>query len=102
MLQLEFYKMLLNNSRKYNKYKVTRAHILFVVPDRDGEVYDKIYDYSETEYQQFINLLTAVYSEIFTLNFMDDSDIFIEPDESRKLKDIQDFIALLLEKNTKK
>ncbi|MBR3380565.1 MAG: PD-(D/E)XK nuclease family protein, partial [Bacillus sp. (in: Bacteria)] len=43
MLQLGFYKLLLNNSQKYKKYNVRKAHILFVVPDRDGEVYDKVY-----------------------------------------------------------
>ena len=44
MLQLIFYKLLLNNSREYKDYRVTKGHILFVTPDKDGEVHDKVYE----------------------------------------------------------
>lgn len=99
MLQLEFYKMLLNNSREYGKYKVEKAHILFVTPDKDGEVYDKEYIYNSDDYAEFLALLSAVYREMSTLSFMDDNELFIPADEQKKLKDIKDFIALLLDKN---
>ena len=102
MLQLLFYKMLLNNSPKYAKYKVERAHILFVTPDRDGEVYDKVYEFTETDEREMLQLLKVVYGEIETLDFLDDPEIFIEADASKGLKDIKEFIRLLLAKNTKK
>lgn len=92
MLQLLFYKMLLNNSREYSKYTVTRAHILFVVPDRDGVVHDKVYEFNEGEEAEFRALLSAVYAKIADLSFMDDSEIFIEPDKTRGLKDIKEFV----------
>ena len=100
MLQLEFYKMLLNNSREYGKYKVEKAHILFVTPDKDGEVYDKEYIYNDAEYDDFLSLLAAVYNKVSSLEFMDDAEIFVEPDNTKKLKDIKDFITLLLDKST--
>ncbi len=102
MLQLEFYKMLLNHSREYSKYKVEKAHILFVTPDKDGEVYDKEYIYNNDEYAEFLKLLSAVHHEMTTLEFMDDERVFVAPDEQKKLKDIKDFIALLLDKNATK
>ena len=46
MLQLGFYKLLLNNSPTYSKYQVREAHILFVTPDKDNEVYDKLYEFT--------------------------------------------------------
>lgn len=98
MLQLLFYKMLLNNSRKYVKYKVTRAHILFVTPDKDGLVYDKVYDYDEKDEKEFLNLLAAVYKLVETLRFIDDADVFIAPDGTKDLKDIKEFTTLVLAK----
>ena len=100
MLQLEFYKMLLNNSREYSKYKVEKAHILFVTPDKDGEVYDKEYIYNDAEYDDFLSLLAAVYNKVSSLEFMDDAEIFVESDSTKKLKDIKDFITLLLDKSS--
>ena len=100
MLQLEFYKMLLNNSREYGKYKVEKAHILFVTPDKDGEVYDKEYIYNDAEYDDFLSLLAAVYNKVSSLEFMDDAEIFVESDSTKKLKDIKDFITLLLDKSS--
>ena len=99
MLQLLFYKLLLNNSAKYKKYKVNRAHILFVVPDKDGEVYDKVYEFNQQDEDELIRLMTVIYREVSTLGFMDDSDIFIPPDNNKGIKDIKAFITLLLAKS---
>lgn len=99
MLQLLFYKLLLNNSSKYRNYKVERAHILFVVPDKDGEVYDKVYEFNDKDEKELLDLMVAVYKMVPTLDFMDDSEIFIPADNAKGLKDIKDFIALLLAKN---
>ena len=102
MLQLEFYKLLLNNSPTYKKYKVEKAHILFVVPDRDGEVYDKIYEYNEKDESEIRTLIKAVYDSVVSLEFLDDPEIFVSADNSLGINDIKNFIALLLAKNTEK
>ena len=99
MLQLEFYKLLLNNSATYRKYKVTKAHILFVVPDKDGEVYDKVYEYNEEDEKEIRALVKAVYGTVSSLGFIDDEELFIAANDSFTIKDIKNFIALLLAKN---
>ena len=98
MLQLGFYKLLLNNSPVYKKYKIERAHILFVTPDRDGEVYDKVYEFNEKDEEELISLIKKVYAEISSLDFIGDSDLFLLPDVSLGIKDIKKFIELLLAK----
>ncbi len=98
MLQLGFYKLLLNKSAKYRNYKVLRAHILFVTPDKDGEVYDKVYEFEDETEKELIRLMKAVYGIVLSLKFLDDPEIFIAADAGRGIKDIKSFIALLLEK----
>ena len=98
MLQLGFYKLLLNNSPTYSKYKVERAHILFVTPDKDNEVYDKVYEFNGEEEKELLKLISAVYGQVSSLKFLDDADVFISADNSKGLKDIKEFIALLLAK----
>ena len=92
MLQLEFYKILLNNSPTYAKYKVEKAHILFVVPDKDGEVYDKVYEYNETDEAEIRALIKVVYEVVSSLKFLEDERLFVSPDESLGIKDIKNFI----------
>lgn len=98
MLQLGFYKLLLNASPTYRKYKVLKAHILFVTPDRDEEVYDKVYEFNDEDEKNLLELIKVVYNLIVSLDFMKDNDVFIEKDETRGLKDIREFIELLLAK----
>ena len=102
MLQLEFYKLLLNHSREYGKYKIERAHILFVTPDRDGEVYDKIYEFNDKEENELKALMRAVYNNIISLDFINDSEIFVPASDKLGIKDIKAFIELLLAKSTVK
>lgn len=99
MLQLGFYKLLLNNSPTYAKYKVERAHILFVAPDKDGEVYDKIYEFNDEDEKELKALIKAVYSKILSLEFMDNPKIFVPSDNSLGLKEIKQFIELVLAEN---
>ena len=99
MLQLLFYKILLNCSLKYRNYKVTRAHILFVVPDKDGLVYDKVYEIDAEDESMLRELIKTVYRQVSTLQFMDDPEIFVEADKSKGVKEMKEFIALLLAKN---
>lgn len=98
MLQLEFYKLLINNSPTYNKYKVEKAHILFVRPDNDGEVYDKVYEFNEADEKELKELIQAVYYQILDLKFLDDPEIYKAANKNYGLKDIKDFIKLLLAK----
>lgn len=98
MLQLGFYKLLLNNSPNYRNYKVKKAHILFVTPDKDNLVYDKVYEFNKEDEKSLINILQAVYKQISTLSFIDDPEIFVEADNNLGLKDIKKFIELLLAK----
>lgn len=101
MLQLGFYKLLLNNSPTYAKYKVKKAHILFVTPNSDGEVYDKVYEYNPKDEVELKHLISAVYHSVTSLDFLTDPELFIAPDSTKSLKDIKNFIALLLAKYPK-
>ena len=98
MLQLGFYKLLLNRSAKYSKYKVGKAHILFVIPDKDSEVYDKEYIFNDEDEKELISLIQAVYRQVSTLKFMDDPEIFRESNNNLGIKDIKAFIELVLAK----
>jgi len=98
MLQLSFYKLLLNNSLQYSKYKVTKAHILFVMPDDDGHVYDKEYEFNETDEAECLALIRAMYKLVLSLDFIDDTEIFVAADKNKKIDDIKQFIGLLLAK----
>lgn len=98
MLQLLFYKLLLNASPTYCKYKVKCAHILFVIPDKDGEMYDKVYEFEESDEKELLSLMSVVYRLISTLHFMDDPEVFVPADNNKGLKDIKAFIELLLAK----
>ena len=98
MLQLGFYKLLLNNSPTYTKYKVERAHILFVTPDRDDEVYDKVYEFNEADEKELLRLMKAVYDAISTLKFIEDPELFIPSNSGLGIKDIKEFVELMLAK----
>lgn len=103
MLQLGFYKLLLNNSATYSKYKVTRAHILFVKPDdKEGEVYDKIYEFNDEDEKALISIIKAVYETVSSLAFLDDPEIMVAANNSLGIRDIKNFITLLLAKNNEK
>lgn len=99
-MQLGFYKLLLNNSPTYAGYKVQRAHILFVRPDNDGEVYDKVYEFDDESENELTCLISAVYHEIVSLHFMDDPEIFVSSNKELKMKDIKDFVEKLIDKNS--
>ena len=102
MLQLLFYKLLLNNSPTFAKYKVEKAHILFVKPDNDGEVYDKVYEFNEADEKELKALIKAVYLQIHDLKFLDDPEVYIPANKNYGLKDIKNFITLLLAKAEEK
>ena len=71
-------------------------------PDNDGEVYDKVYEFNPEDEKMLVDLIQAVYNQIVELKFLDDKEVFRAPDKDLKLKDIKDFIELLLAKDIKK
>ena len=97
-MQILLYKLLLNASPTYAKYKVEKAHILFVTPDRDAEVYDKVYEFNEEDEKELKLLIKSVYDVVSSLRFMDDEELFIQADNTLGIKDIKNFITLLLAK----
>ena len=107
-LQLIFYKLLLNMSPTYGKYKVTRAHILFVNPSNNDLamnelegteadlVHDKVYEFNDIEEADFKSLLTAVYRHIKALDFIDEgSPLAVYSDTTKRIKDIREFCELI-------
>ncbi len=99
MLQLEFYRLLLGASAEFGKYRVERAHILFVTPDRDGEVHDKVYEYNAADEAKLVELMKAVYQLVTSLRFLEDEEILVKANPSKGLKDIRQFIELLVAKS---
>lgn len=97
-LQLDFYRLLLNLSPTYQKYRVTRGHILFVTPDLDQCVYDKVHEYSDASDQELKNLVKAVYHQITSLGFIRDPEVFVPADPSCSMAKIRSFVNSLLEK----
>lgn len=102
MLQLEFYKLLLNNSPTYSGYKVEKAHILFVRPTALGEVFDKVYNFNEKDEKELTHLMQAVYYQISDLKFLDDKELVMRPSKDFGLAEIKAFIKLLLYKYDKR
>ena len=97
MTQLNFYKILLENSKKYKNYKITRGHILFVDPNKDNEVFDKVYDFNQTDSDIFQKLIKTVYAHIKSLDFIDPSSpLALEPDVDKNHNDLKDFIHQLI------
>lgn len=94
-LQLGFYKLLLNLSPTYSKYKVTRGHILFVTPDADEKVHDKAYEYNDADDAELKSLAKAVYAQIKSLDFVKNPDLFLPADKDNTMKDIRAFVELL-------
>ncbi|MBQ8997023.1 ATP-dependent helicase [Candidatus Saccharibacteria bacterium] len=104
-LQLGFYKLLLNNSPTYRKYAVTRGHILFVNPDEEGKVYDKVLEFDnpkEYDEAKLIDIAGAVYRQAKSLAFLDDEELRVEADKNKGLKEVKEFIELLLAKTAQK
>ncbi len=96
-LQLGFYKLLLNLSPTYRNYKVTAGHILFVSPDNEDKVYDKVLEYDEKSESELKRLINAVYHQITSLDFIKNPEINLPADKNHTIKDIRTFVEKLLE-----
>ncbi len=97
-LQLGFYKILLNLSPTYRQYRVTRGHILFVTPDADEHVYDKVYEYNETDEQELKQIMEAVYYQLRSLDFVNDTELFVAADPNITKNKNMEFITNLIAK----
>ena len=71
--QLMFYKLLVENSRSYHNYTVTKGVLQFVEPTREGEVLELTDDFSQTEIEEFGQLINRVWDKIVSLDLPDTS-----------------------------
>jgi DNA helicase-2/ATP-dependent DNA helicase PcrA len=69
--QLYFYKILLENSRSYNKYKVVDAYLEFVEPDLNGNINKLHIKFDPEKEEQTKKLIEAIYKKIITLDMPD-------------------------------
>lgn len=100
-LQLEFYKLLLSLSPTYRNYKITTGHILFVSPDNDNVVHDKIYPYSDAGATEIKQLAKVIYQLITSLDFVHNPEINLSADPKRSVKNVKEFVKQLIELDAK-
>ncbi len=96
-LQLEFYKLLLNLSPTYHNYQIKTGHILFVSPDDEDKVYDKVYQYSDTSGADLKKLTKIIYHLITSLEFVHNPEINLPANPKNSLRHVKEFVARLLE-----
>lgn len=96
-IQLEFYKLLLQLSPTYRNYKINAGHILFISPDDEDKVYDKIYQYTAESSELLKSLVRKVYSLIKSLEFVKNPKYNLSADSERTLRDIKDFVEVILD-----
>ena len=74
--QLMFYKLLVEHSRDYGSYSVTRGILQFVEPTKEKEILSLEDDFSAAEIDKFKQLLATVWRKIITLDLpnIDDYD----------------------------
>lgn len=68
-IQLYFYKFLLENSRDYRNYKVTKGRIDYIAPDQDDDIVSLELAFDEKENEQVKRLIQVVFHHIKTLEF---------------------------------
>lgn len=89
--QLMFYKLLVDNSRDYSKYQVTKGIMQFVEPDDNNQLAKLELDFSEQDMDDFIKLVQAVWQKITSLDLPDISNF------DKSLKGIIDFEKSLVD-----
>ena len=87
-LQLYFYKFLIENSREYANYRVTKGRIDYVSPDNSGFYHSLELEFDDGEADRVKQLIKIVYQHIKDLDF---------PDTSEFGESAIDFINSLLE-----
>jgi DNA helicase-2/ATP-dependent DNA helicase PcrA len=71
--QLIFYKILVENSRDYNSFKVNEGALEFLEPDKQGRIHDLVAEITEEETERTKRLIEAVYGKIIALDLPDTS-----------------------------
>jgi DNA helicase-2/ATP-dependent DNA helicase PcrA len=71
--QLIFYKILVENSRDYNTYKVNEGALEFLEPDKQGRIHELAAEITEEETKRTKRLVEAVYAKIIALDLPDTS-----------------------------
>jgi DNA helicase-2/ATP-dependent DNA helicase PcrA len=85
--QLMFYKLLIENSRQYADYTVTKGVIEYVEPDSRGVINRIELDYDPQELKEFTQLIEAVWKRIQAI------DMTTKEDYEKNLKGILAFEA---------
>jgi DNA helicase II / ATP-dependent DNA helicase PcrA len=67
--QLNFYKLLLENSFKFKGYKVVGARIEFIKPDDDGKSYSLQLEFDDKAIERTMKLLKVMWQHVQELNF---------------------------------
>lgn len=69
--QLYCYKLLIENSRTYQGYKVTAGRLEFLVPDDNNKIQHLALDFDDAELKRIKQLLQAMWQRIHALDFPD-------------------------------
>jgi len=88
--QLMFYKLLVENARDYRGHVVTSGLLQFIEPTTTGLIVDLQTDFNNTDQQEFIKLINAVWKRIINLDLPDITSY--EPTLGGILKFEQDLI----------
>ena len=73
-IQLYFYKFLLENSRDYKNYQVTKGRIDYISPDEDGNISPLELKFKEEEAAEIKHLIEVVFRHIKTLDLPDTTE----------------------------
>lgn len=73
-LQLYFYKFLIEDSRDYQNYKVTKGRIDFIAPGDKGDISPLELEFDDEESARIKQLIKVVYAHIKALDFPDVSE----------------------------
>ncbi len=88
--QLLFYKLLIEHSRSFAGYTVTKGILQFVEPDKSGHIISLELEYDQSELDEFTHLIGAVWKRIVDLDFS------VADDYELNLKGIHSFEQFLL------
>lgn len=97
-LQLEMYKVLVEDSVEYYGYEVDKAGIIFTKPNIDGVAELKEYDFRMLGKEKTKRLMLGVYRAIKNLEFLDWPEIQETSDKEKTLKEIKEFVEKMCEK----
>ena len=87
--QLYFYKLLIENSTTYKKYKVVDAYLEFVEATNDGKVNKLHINFDDKTQQETADLIKSIYSHIKKLEL---PDIAIYPDTLAGIKKFEQYL----------